>query len=240
MDIMSWTDGFEVLLHIKHQDSSLESFVFTYAGLIALNGLNSRAIGICCNTLLQLDQRSDGLPVAFIVRGVLEKHNYHDATNFVQKIKHASGQNYTIGGPEKVSAFECSANKAVEFVPYEGATRVYHTNHPLVNDDQGIFQEVLRKLPPEKRPQSPTNSEIRFSSLERRLKDRPKRITVDTAKAILSSHDDPKNPICNHPEEHGGLTAGCMIYELSEHPTLHLAPGPPCSTEFKTYKFSNT
>ncbi len=239
MDMGSWTDGFEVLLHIKNQNSPLESFVFIYAGIIALTGMNNHAIGICCNTLLQLDQRRDGLPVAFIVRGVLEQSDYDDAVRFVYNINHASGQNYTIGGPREVASFECSANKVSRFIPYEIATRVYHTNHPLVNDDQGIYRELLKKLPPDRKPKSPGNSEIRLNALEKRLKDPSKRITVETIKSALSSHDDPKNPVCRHKPKDGsgGFTVGCLIMELSNSPKLHLAPGPPCSTEFKIFKF---
>jgi hypothetical protein len=75
--------------------------------------------------------------------------------------------------------------------------------------------------------------------LKKRLKDPAKRIIVDTAKSALYSHDDPENPVCNHiPEDGGGgLSFGSLIYEPGDSPVLNLAPGPPCSTEFKVYKF---
>jgi len=158
LDIPGFVDGYQVILHVKHQDSSLESFIFSYAGLIAANGINNHSLGICCNALLELNQRKDGLPVAFIHRGVLSQKNYEDAVRFIQTINHASGQNYILGGPGEVSSWECSANKVVRFWPYEGAKRLYHTNHALVNDDQSIYQEILKKLPQEKKPQSPGNS----------------------------------------------------------------------------------
>jgi hypothetical protein len=239
LDLPSYFDGFQTLLHIKHQNSSLESYILTTSGFIAACGMNNKSVGICCNTLLQLNQRADGLPVAFIVRGVLEQSQFGDATKFIHEIKHASGQNYTIGGPEQIAVFECSANKVSPFIPYEGATRVYHTNHPLVNDDQGVYQEILKKLPAKERPKSPGNSEIRFASLEKRLKDSSQRITVETIKSILGSRDDPQNPVCREKpaDGGGGCTFGCIIMELSTSPQLSLAPGPPCSSEFRVYKF---
>jgi len=242
LDGPSFYDGFQALLRIKYKDSPIEALVFTYAGLISLCGMNNHGIGEVVNALLQLDHRVDGLPVAFINRGILEQTNHEDAVRFVQNIKHASGQNYTVGSPEKVSAFECSANKVSAFVPYKGAKRIYHTNHPLVNDDQSIYRKFLEKIPfLEKilRPKPSRNSEIRYNLLERRLKDPSKRITVETIKSILSSHDDPKNPVCRHkPKEGmGAFTSGCLIMELEDSPVLYLAPGPPCSTEFKAYKF---
>ena len=53
MDIPQWTDGYQVLLRIRDEQADFETLVFSYAGLIVLNGLNSRAIGLCCNTVLQ-------------------------------------------------------------------------------------------------------------------------------------------------------------------------------------------
>lgn len=235
MDIESYTDGYEVLLHVKHQNSSLESFVFTFAGYLSLSGLNNAPLGMCCNALLQLNYSTDGLPVAYLVRGVLERSTLNDAIKFIQDIKHASGQNYVIGGPQKVVSLECSENKVSHFIPYQGATRVYHTNHPLVNDDQNKYKETLKKFGFDKKKRPKANSEVRFDFLKEKLKDISKKVTVETAKSILGSHEV---PICFHNEpDKGGMTAGCLIMELSHSPVLHLAPGPPCSTEFKVFKF---
>lgn len=228
-------DGNEVLLHIKHANSSQESYVFTLAGLIAiLPGMNNSPLGICANALPQLAPRPDGLPVAFIARGVLERSNFKDAVKFIQEIKHATGQNYIIGGPEEVGSYECSAHKVVRFVPYQGATRVYHANHVLVNDDLDSTLDANRVY-----GGFLENTEARFNALENRLKDPKKKITVATAKDALSSHDDPEFPVCRHTPKPGGVgfTAGCGIAELADPPVFHFAPGPPCSTKFKNYTF---
>jgi isopenicillin-N N-acyltransferase like protein len=92
MDIHTLTDGYQTLLHIQHD--GFESYVFSFAGFIGLTGLNSRPVGICCNTLSQLNYAPDGLPVAFIVRGVLEQPDLDAAEKFLRSIRHASGQNY--------------------------------------------------------------------------------------------------------------------------------------------------
>jgi len=240
MDIPMYTDGHQVILHVKQHDSDVESFIFTFSGYIATTGMNNKAVGVCCNTLLQLNQRTDGLPVAYIVRGILEQKSREDAVKFIHSIKHASGQNYTIGGPHEVAAYECSSHKVSRFIPYAGAQRVYHTNHPLVNDDRGIYNKILETLPPERRVRrGPSNSEIRLEALEKRLKNPERKITLDIIKETLSSHDDPRNPVCNDRKPGaGGLTAGCPVMELSsELPILHIAPGPPCSTPFTTLRF---
>lgn len=241
LDLADYYDGYMVLLHIKHTESALESFVLTPAGIVASNGLNNRSIGVCVNTLFQLNHAADGLPVDFVVRGILAQSTVEDAAAFVRRVKHASGQNYIIGGPKEILDFECSANQVSQFVPYPGASRICHTNHPLANDDQGMHKETLKELSPEAKQlvdRQRSNTETRLSSLESRTKDPSQHITVETIKTILSSHDSPEHPICRHKGlEGGGMTVAGLIMELSPSPVLHLAPGPPCSTTFKTYTF---
>lgn len=223
LDLPKYYDGFQVLLRIKHPDSSLESFVYTIAGIIGANGLNKQPLGVCVNTLLDLNHAADGLPVAFIVRSVLEQKTLDKATEFIHRIKHASGQNYVIEDSERVVDFECSANKVSEFVVDEGLRRVYHTNHALANDDKvASAEEIVNK----------STTLARFSVLESRLKDPSKTITVETIKSILSSHE---GPICAHNER--SFTSGSLIISLSTPPELHLAWGPPCSKNYETFRF---
>ncbi len=237
MDLPGHYDGGQVLLHIKDPESSVEAFVFTAAGIIALNGVNSHGVGICCNTLPQLNHAPHGLPVAFIVRGVLAQPTHQDAVAFINGIKHASGQNYIVGGPQETVSLECSSGQVCQYIPYPGAKRVYHTNHTLVNDEHQMFHEYYAKLPPngkQKIDQLGANSFARFDLLENRLRGVSKVITVEEIKSILSSHD---GPVCVDRKKGQGLTFGCTIAELSMPPVLHLAPGPPCSTDFETYTF---
>ena len=238
MDLPRITDGFQTLLHIKHPESSLESFIFTFAGFIVTNGMNNRPVGVCVNTLSQLNYSTDGLPVAYVIRGLLERDTLEEAVDFIQTVKHASGQNYIIGGNKLVYDFECSAHSTPRFIPYQGADRVYHTNHPLVNDDQQMYEEILTKFPPPSQPQGISNSEARFQALERRLKGPGKTITLATIKETLGSHDHPQFPICRHLTPEGrGMTFGCSIMVLSSAPEMHVAPGPPCETQFSLFKF---
>lgn len=232
-------DGNEAILHIKHQDSSLESFVFTLAGLVGINpGMNSQAVAMTSHSLPQLANRVDGLPVAFVLRGALARKSFHDAVKFINKIHHATGQNYILGGPEEVGSFECSAHKVSRYIPYPGANRTFHTNHALVNDEwDEMFEKAVAKGQFEG---GLKNTRSRFEALEKRLKDPKKKITVDIAKDALSSRDDPNNPVCvakRKKTQTRGFTAGCGIAVLSDPPEFHFAPGPPCQTAFGILKF---
>src|SRR5262245_38923277 len=98
LDVPSFVDGFQLVLHIRQADSDLEAFVFTQVGCIGLNGMDHRAIWVCTNALWQLNSRRDGLPVACVVRGLLQQRTEKEATDFLHTIQHASGQNYVLGG----------------------------------------------------------------------------------------------------------------------------------------------
>ena len=80
-----------VIQHIKHPNSTVESLILTFAGMIALCGVNNQPVGICCNSLVADLKRSiNGLPVAFIVRAVLEQPTLDDAIDFIKSIKHSN------------------------------------------------------------------------------------------------------------------------------------------------------
>ena len=236
MDTPAYYDGHQILLHIKDPASPVEALVFTIAGKISLAGLNNQGVGICCNTLIQLNFAANGLPEDFVVRGFLARPTLDNALTFLRGVKHASGQNYVIGGPERVLDLECSAGKICEFLPYPGADRVYHTNHPLANDDQELHKARLAKMPPDilEWYKNRQTTHARFASLEKQLSDPTEVIDLDKIKAALSSHD---GPVCINRGTGGSITLGCLVMELASPPVLHLAPGPPCSTPFQTFSF---
>ena len=148
MDFENYMNGYQVLFHISSYNNEPEQYLLSCAGLIALNGINSNGIGVCVNTLMQLEASSDGLPVACVIRGILSKQDGASALKFIKTIKHASGQNYIIGTVDSVYDFEASANKVVRFLPDTNNTLlVYHTNHPLINDDiKPWYVESLKKI----------------------------------------------------------------------------------------------
>ena len=225
MDIYTHTDGYQTLLHIK--DGDAEALVFTFAGFLGLTGLNNYSLGVCCNTLAALNHSAEGLPVAFIIRHILAQKSRDDAVAFVREVKHASGQNYLIGDKDGIQDLECSANRVCEYLPGEGATRIYHTNHPLVNDD--YFEP---RVPSSINTSAPTNSEIRYNIVEQRL-NATSQVDVTTVQSILSTR-----PVCVERGDRGDLfTAGSLIMSLGSPPDLLFAPGPPSSKAYQSFTF---
>jgi predicted choloylglycine hydrolase len=237
MDVPSWMHGSQAVLHILQSSSMPEQLIFTSAGLIAANGVNNSSIGVCVNTLMQLNASHDGLPVAFVVRGLLASRTEQSVLQFIKKVKHASGQNYILGIGDKVYDFEASATGVVQFTPVAGGSPVYHTNHPLANDNlKPWWAKRIQQRTPEERKN--TNSAIRFASLESRLAKSGTDMVEQTIKETLRSKDSPINPVCV-PLRSGGsaFTFGSTIMTLSEHPSLQVTYGPPDLSEYVLYSF---
>jgi predicted choloylglycine hydrolase len=240
MDMDSWMHGSQAVLHILQSTANPEQLIFTSAGLIALNGVNNSSIGVCANTLMQLTASHNGLPVVFVIRGLLAKKSEESALEFIKAVNHASGQNYILGIGDKVYDFEASASKVVQYTPVAESSPVYHTNHPLANDDlkpwwakrlQQRTQEQLKK----------NNSFVRFASLKLRLAKNVSDINEQTIKEALRSKDSELHPVCR-PLRNGApvYTFGSTVMTLSGHPSLQVTFGPPDLTDYVLYSFQST
>jgi hypothetical protein len=239
LDVPSMADGLQAVLHIKDKNG-LESFVLTQIGCIGVNGMNNRGIGVCTNALWQLNSGRTGLPVACVVRGLLECQSERDAVAFLRAIPHASGQNYLLGGREHVYSFECSAGRVAQFKPPGFDDVVWHTNHPLANDDYIVPYRELRANPGELAKQE-ANTRTRMQCLERRLGETKSVRDMDLVKAILASRDSAEYPVCR-PKREGlaAFTFASTIMVLAEKPVYYVAPGPPDRTAYEVLSFDKS
>ena len=235
MDIAGWSEGYQVLLRHHDERTGLTSLIFTVAGMLMLTGMNSAGLAVCCNTLLQLERRRDGLPVQFVTRAMLARSSLGEALRFTETVEHASGQNYTFGDNTRVTALECSANKVSRYAVDGRTDRVWHTNHPFVNDDLTCGSG----LPENAGAMAAANTRARYDCLTRRIGETNSPITLDVVKATLRSRDDENHPVSRRIEPGNpnviGYTTGAMVYILDETPRMELAAGPPCSTEFMSF-----
>jgi len=218
MDPPYFLHGFPTLLHIKHKRSDLEFFIFTSPGLIALNGLNSKGIGLVANSLPDFYYNLEGLPVAFVIRSVLERESFEEAVKFILNIKHAKAQNYIIGGPNKAVCFECFDDRKANFKPSDNSEITYHTNHYL----------KLNHI---------SNSKYcsRLTIMCEEIENRNYNIGLDDIKEILCL----KKWNAGRPISHA-FTYGSTIMELSEFPVLYITPDQPDKERYLRYDFSRS
>jgi isopenicillin-N N-acyltransferase like protein len=239
-DMGRYVDGKGVLIRKKYTHNGFEHLVVTLPGLFSVYGMNDHGVGVCLNALgFWMNKSSNGLATIFLAGGILEQPTLRDAENFIGSAPHATGENYLIGGREGAVSYEGSSNRVARYIPYEGAQVVYHTNHALVNDDIEITPEVISTFAPERQERARfavENTTERLRVLESHLRDRKEPLTVEGAKAILSTHESAVHPVCRHKrEDTEAMTTFCFIMELGEQPAMHIASGPPCMNEFRTF-----
>jgi len=236
MDIEKYTEGYQILVRLARTSTRPEQFILTHPGCIALNGLNETGIGACMNTLMQLKASPKGLPVAFIVRRILNSTDKEELLNFIQHVPHASGQNYILGIRGEVYDFEASANTVVRFNPKNANGTVYHTNHPIVNDDVKTWYE--RSNPTLTETPINSNSHIRLQAVINRVANSSS-INDTVIKETLRSKDDINNPVCrSFNSRGGGFTFGSVIMTLTGKPNLQITAGSPDESEYKRFDFT--
>jgi isopenicillin-N N-acyltransferase-like protein len=211
MDLPEVMDGAQAILRF-HVDTG-SSVVMTAAGMIGLTGVNAAGVGVCVNTLPMLHHSGDGLPVAFVMRGVLERASAAEAAAFLERVPHASGQHYALADREGVAGYECSAAGAVR--SDDGAGRLCHTNHPLRSSD----------LDPLRRAAGEPDSHTRLAAIESAV---PAVTSGADCERVLADRDA---PLCVVPEPgHPWITFGSIWAELGSPPRVRIAPGPPDRT----------
>lgn len=212
MDLGGYTEGFQALLDIDDGERP-RVLVFTAAGMLGLMGVNAAGIGVCVNALPQLPSAPEGLPVAFVIRRLLQARSAAEAAALAQTLPHATNQHYLIAGPGELRSFEASAAGVTEYrSPDPG--RVLHTNHPLTD-------APARPEPPAARE----NSAARLASLQARLgAGHPGLAEIQAA---LSSHDDARHPVCRAGGALG-FTTGSMISAIGpDRVEVWVSAGPP-------------
>ncbi|QQX75249.1 MULTISPECIES: C45 family autoproteolytic acyltransferase/hydolase [Aequorivita] len=238
IDIDNFMNGYQVLLHIKEEKATPEQFIMSCAGFIGFAGMNNKNVAVVINALTDLNNSITGLPVTFVTRGILQQKAPHEALYFVQKVKHATGQNYLIGTPDKVYTFEASANQVVQFNPRDNNV-VYHTNHSLTNHDVKPWMEEYHKRILSGQGKQ-TNSQTRFSSVERQLAAQALTLNAGNIKQILSSKENSQSPICvSYREEGVAFTFSSVIFSLGNRPMAEITMGPPDTNTYKKYFLEN-
>ena len=231
MDIPPFYHGYQTVVKITDYESDLEMMYLTIPGHLGITGMNNKSVSINCNTLMQLDYATTGVPVTFIVRGVVGSKTQTEALKFLKSVKHASGQNYMIGGPEQVYSMECSTNEVVEFRPFEEAPFTYHTNHPMSNTDYSAdYLAALKKV--NKTTDEGLRECQRIKSFEARFTANTENIDIESIKDVLRARDSESRDVVSNSN-----TYASVIYDLGVNPRMLIAPGKPHETEYITLDF---
>jgi hypothetical protein len=211
MDLRAYLDdGQAVISTVRH--GGPRTTVMTICGMIGLCGANDAGLGVVVNTLWQLPSVADGLPVACVMREILEHRDAAAVSAWIRKPRHASGQSYVVGDPARFASFEASA-AGVDEVPWERSPSYVHTNHPLCGNAR------VRRAEENSRGRYQTLCDLSAG----------KSLTIEEVKSALSSSEGP-HPISVRPELNdptSAMTFASIVMELKHPPQIQFASGPP-------------
>lgn len=217
-----------VLLLIR-QPGQPDILTLAEAGQVAKIGLNSAGLGVGLN-FLDHAHRSQGLPVHIILRQMLGCANLGEAIHAALSVPRGGAANIPLAHAEgEILDLELTATDA-DFL-YADSGWLVHANHyespRLRSGDTGLATSM---------------STLARAARARRLLSVAAargRVSVDTFRFILRDHAHGAYAICRHadPSEQPlqqTATRASVIMDLCAR-TLYLAPGQPCSEEYRTF-----
>jgi hypothetical protein len=224
-DLPPYYDGTHTVLNIKYPNKRA-AIIFTWAGILAQNGVNNRNVGVTMNIVPTSTGRKDGVPMPYIIRKILEKSSVNEALAFLKSLKGAAAapMNYIIGDATKVVTAENSSNGTKIYQKTNGENWVAHTNHHLTLDITTL------------KPGAVSKTVERLTQLKKMLKDQSANLNVDDAKKIFRTKPILKNFITDP----GFPTMESIIIKLTpNNPTIYIAPGPPDSNKYSQFDFKH-
>ncbi len=221
-DLPPYDDGTHTVLRIKYPGGH-EAIVFTWAGCVGQNGVNNKNVGVTMNIVPTAEGTDYGVPMPYIVRGILERNSADEAVTFVESLGgSAAPMNFVIGDATKVVTVENTADGAKVFENFHGENWVAHTNHHLDIDVSTLPEGAVSKTVP------------RYQFLEQALKGKSETVDAARVKEIFRTRPVLKNFVTDP----GFPTMESIVIELIEgNPRVHIAPGPPDSNKYSTFDF---
>lgn len=222
MDLDTWMDGSQLALRLTPEGRPGQ-VLLTRAGMVGLCGASDAGFAVMVNTLDQLPTDRAGVPVAFVVRGLLSQPSLDAAVDLLQEIPHASGQAYTLASADAVRGFECGAGVVTEYCNDKALPgRRWHTNHPIADSMSTATGSTGPRL-----------------------------AHLDTSAAAVTGRADLQRllsdstaGICMFPGRwrDDGFTFGSILVTLPRDsaaaPHVLMAPGPPDRTTYESVEFA--
>jgi hypothetical protein len=227
MDLDTWMDGSQVALRLT-PDEGPAQVLLSRAGVVGLCGANAEGVGVVVNTLDQLPVAVDGLPVALVLRLLLEQSSLDAVEPLLRSLRHASGQAYTMASADgRVIGFEAGGDFVARYQnDADRPAARWHTNHPLAD---GAPEHVG----------DPTDwatgsSQPRLNSVDEAM------ASLETADDLVSLLSDADAGICMFPGRwrDDGFTFGSLVIELGAPPRVRMTAGPPDRSEWVDVPFA--
>lgn len=225
-DMEQYYTKFNCLLRIQ-PDEGPASLIYSLAGILGLNGMNSAGIGLVINKLVATDAR-DGVIYPFIVRKALAQNRVGDAFGAAVFAERASAMNYQIASTDGVAFCVETSATWYDLLPFDDC--IAHTNHYL--------SPLMRRYETPKWL-SHGGSYVRHQVMSRNLKREHGHLNPETLKGLTQDHTNLPRSICAHgfdgqDEFNAFATISACIMDLSNQ-TLWFCNGNPCCHDYVSY-----
>jgi len=224
--IEPWLKGDCVTLTRMVQKSAPNVLIYTYAGVPAQMGMNSRGFALCVNAL-HYDKATTGVPMFCLAREVLNQKSVDDAIQLIRDTKRPYALNFVMGDTRRVVDVE-STPRALEITASDDI--VFHTNHYVCSKDPRIGSQLDKKF---------RNTKTRCRRIEELLLSKRGKLDLATLETFLRDHENWPDAICCHSGAREGAgakvkTFDSMIY-IPEKNEAWLTRGNPCEAEYLRY-----
>ena len=187
------------------------------------DGVNDKGVAVSIHFVsAQLGTPGINFPVA--VRFILDKcSNTAEAVNFLTNSRFLTANNYLLADREgELAVVEASPAGVRVRRPEAGESFIAATNH-FVHPEMKPFEDASKRDP---------DSEIRYGTILRSLREVRGHVTEGIAKRILSNHE---GRVCSHLDYIKLGTLWSQILDL-KRPTVLRAEGQPCKTKYRPDK----
>lgn len=227
-DMEKYYGRFNVLLHITPR-SGPKMMVYSFAGVLGLNGMNSMGVGSVINKVVAKDA-TPGVIFPVIIRRLLAQEHIGDALGAAIFAPRASGITYQLADNNGVAFCAETSASRYELLPLSGA--MAHTNH-YVGSSMKEFET----------PGWLTHggSFVRYQVANRFLQTNLGKIDLEMLMKLTREHTNYPRSICAHgskgeDEKVAFHTVAAMIMDLSES-CLWVCHGNPCENDYKRVSF---
>lgn len=227
-DMEAYYSKFNVILRIN-PESGPSVLIYTFAGVLGLNGINSKGIGLTVNKVVSNDAR-EGLIYPFVVRKALMQERIGDSLGSIIFAPRASGVVFQLASEDGIAFCAETSATYYELLPIEDV--IGHTNHYVAPSMRKF--ETPNWL-------SHGGSYVRSQVVNRRLKEARGQIDIKFLKDLTKDHTNYPRCICAHGFEGEGeysafQTVAAVIMDL-EAKTMWVCNENPCTNDYVNIGF---
>ncbi len=202
---------------------------YTYSGLIAGTGINSKGIAVVWNSVPRLKLQV-GVPTYVIIEEILRQKTIGDAIAAVMRAKRAGCFNFVLADESEI--YDIEATPEDIDISYSD-TYIGHANH-YISDKFKNKQDICKVA-----KDYSASTIIRHNRINRLLNEKSGNIGLDTCKDFLKDHVNYPESICRHPDpekkKDARIITCASLVMVPARRELWITDGPACENQFKKY-----